>query len=59
MLADAFERMRQDAGEGAGNGGLLDQLVQTLLGEADMPPKEVNGVSDEFLAGMTTELSHV
>lgn len=52
MLADAFERMRQDAGEGAGNGDLLEQLVHTLLGEADMPPKEVKGVSDEFLAGM-------
>ncbi|MCJ1406255.1 hypothetical protein MMC19_000320 [Ptychographa xylographoides] len=52
MLADAFERMRQDAGDGADNGDLLENLVETLLGEADAPPKEVKGVSDEFLADL-------
>ena len=51
-LADAFERMRQDAGEGARNVDLLENLVEMLLGEAEMPPREVKGVSDEFLAGM-------
>ena len=34
----------------------LESLVQTLLSEADTPPKEVNGVSDEFLAGMSIYL---
>ena len=48
--------MRQDAGDGADNGDLLENLVETLLGEADAPPKEVKGVSDEFLAGMLNSL---
>ena len=63
-LADAFERMRQDQeggertghGQGQGGGGvgggmLLEEMVQQLLGEAEMPPKKVQGVSDEFMAG--------
>ena len=51
LLADAFERMAQDSGEGARNVELLEGLRETLLREAEMPPREVKGVSDEFLAG--------
>lgn len=54
-LAGAFERMRQDNGGGDGEngsyGGFLEQLIQELLEDADLPPREVKGVSDEFLAG--------
>lgn len=31
---------------------LLGRLVQELLASADDPPKEVEGVSDEYLAGL-------
>jgi len=51
LLADAFARMAQDSGEGAQNIELLEGLRETLLREAEMPPREVKGVSDEFLAG--------
>ncbi|MCJ1351038.1 MAG: hypothetical protein MMC33_001020 [Icmadophila ericetorum] len=47
-LADAFERMRQD--NDGGDSGLLESLVEILRGDAEMPPREVKGVSDEFLA---------
>ncbi|MCJ1416532.1 hypothetical protein MMC32_002870 [Xylographa parallela] len=63
MLAEGYERMRQDQDlNGAthlhgddheidsGHSRFLEALIQTLLSEADTPPKEVNGVSDEFLA---------
>jgi hypothetical protein len=38
------------AGEGTGEAGddLLSQMIQTLLREADTPPTEVEGVSEEF-----------
>ena len=48
-LADAFERMLQDNG-----GGLLEGLVDVLRADAEMPPREVKGVSDEFLAGKSS-----
>ena len=62
MLAEGYERMRQDQDPHAhiqsddqdshsGHSRFLEGLIQTLLNEADTPPKEVNGVSDEFLAG--------
>ncbi|PLB55524.1 hypothetical protein P170DRAFT_43161 [Aspergillus steynii IBT 23096] len=62
-LAEAFEVMRREgpgaaeSGEGAeagtetgtGTGGdLLTQMIQSLLSEAEMPPKEVEGASEEF-----------
>ena len=37
--------------EAEGGGALLEELVQSLMGDAEMPPKEVKGVGDEFLAG--------
>ena len=45
-LAGAFERMRQDGG-----GEALESLVEFLLQGAEAPPKEIKGVSDEYLSG--------
>lgn len=56
-LAEALEVMRREGGEGAvpvgaGEGeDLLTQMIQTLLRDADMPPREVEGVSEEFCDG--------
>ncbi|KAF7719663.1 Uncharacterized protein PECH_004162 [Penicillium ucsense] len=54
-LAEAFEVMRRDAsttaaqsGDGSNGDELLTQMIQTLLSEADTPPREVEGVSEEF-----------
>ncbi|KAF4259495.1 hypothetical protein CNMCM8714_001655 [Aspergillus fumigatus] len=39
----------REGGNGDGDGDdLLSQMIQTLLREADTPPKEVEGVSEEF-----------
>ncbi|KAI9818878.1 MAG: hypothetical protein M1827_007699 [Pycnora praestabilis] len=62
-LADAFEVMRNDGnraggvgegqrGEGEGGNELLEQLVATLMEGAERPPREVRGVSQEFLDGL-------
>jgi len=51
--------MAQDSGEGAPNVDLLEGLRETLLREAEMPPREVKGVSDEFLAGRLADLQQV
>lgn len=40
----------QGAG-GEGEGDVLTQMIQTLLRDADMPPREVEGVSEEFCDG--------
>lgn len=54
-LAEAFEVMRRegDGGQSGQNGenDLLTQMIQILLREADMPPREVEGVSEEFCDG--------
>ncbi|PKX95614.1 uncharacterized protein P174DRAFT_511338 [Aspergillus novofumigatus IBT 16806] len=57
-LAEALEVMRRESegggaaaaagGEGGDGDDLLSQMIQTLLREADTPPKEVEGVSEEF-----------
>ncbi|PYI11347.1 hypothetical protein BO78DRAFT_358920 [Aspergillus sclerotiicarbonarius CBS 121057] len=60
-LAEALEVMRRDGaappppsgdGEGIGNGSgdedLLAQMISSLLHTAEMPPREVEGVSEEF-----------
>lgn len=62
-LAEAFDFMRRehDIGGGGGSGGggdaaggeqhdsvLIDQMIEALLQGADMPPKEVEGVNEEF-----------
>ncbi|KAK3175163.1 hypothetical protein OEA41_002409 [Lepraria neglecta] len=44
-LGEAFQRMRMyRSGEGP-----LDDMVESLLADAEMPPKEVKGVSQGFL----------
>ncbi|KAJ5899452.1 hypothetical protein N7495_004196 [Penicillium taxi] len=54
-LAEALEVMRREAPEGTAtegttqdSEGLLTQMIQTLLSEADTPPRQVEGVSEEF-----------
>lgn len=44
-LAEGFERMRQyRSGEGP-----LDEMISSLIGDAERPPKEVHGVKQDFL----------
>ncbi|KAL9033128.1 MAG: hypothetical protein Q9214_007656 [Letrouitia sp. 1 TL-2023] len=43
-LADAFRVMRRDGG-----GTLLNQMIEILDADAEMPPKTVAGVSDAYL----------
>ncbi|KAL8736687.1 MAG: hypothetical protein Q9166_000053 [cf. Caloplaca sp. 2 TL-2023] len=47
-LSDAFRSMRQEGG-----GSLLDTLIESLEMDADSPPREVQGVNDTFLDGMS------
>ncbi|KAJ5173240.1 hypothetical protein N7492_005833 [Penicillium capsulatum] len=55
-LAEALEVMRRDAGNPQPQDGedpahsedLLTRMIQTLLSEADTPPREVEGVSEEY-----------
>ncbi|KAA8644320.1 hypothetical protein EYZ11_009933 [Aspergillus tanneri] len=59
-LAEALEVMRREApgaestaptttdNDDSENPDLLTQMIRTLLNEAEMPPKEVEGVSEEF-----------
>jgi hypothetical protein len=61
-LAEALEMMRRDAGaephthaqEDTDNGNtdhsndLLTTMIQSLLSQADTPPREVEGVNEEF-----------
>ncbi|KAF7586431.1 hypothetical protein BBP40_008920, partial [Aspergillus hancockii] len=54
-LAEAFEWMRREGSHptptaegGETDDSLLTQMIQSLLQEAEMPPKEVEGVSEEF-----------
>lgn len=60
-LAEAFDIMRREheiggrgEGEGQGQGrgeALIDQMIEALLREAETPPREVEGVSEEFCDG--------
>lgn len=62
-LAEALEVIRRDGregdqprpadggageGEGEGDGDLVTRMIQALLQEADTPPREVEGVTEEF-----------
>lgn len=49
LLANAFETMR---GGGNAHDELMDRLVESLMDSAERPPTEVEGVSDEFIAGL-------
>lgn len=61
-LAEALEMMRRDTDStteapeasdaGTDNGrDLLSTMIQSLLAQADTPPREVEGVSEEFCDG--------
>ncbi len=50
-LADAYNMMRQEGGS-----ELLEALMERLYETAETPPREVKGVSDEFLAGEWNKL---
>lgn len=58
-LAEAFDVMRRNLevgggqnGDGQGEGeGLLSEMITALLREAETPPREVEGVSEEFCDG--------
>lgn len=64
-LAEALEVMRRDGGnppaqdgeDNANSEDLLTRMIQTLLSEADTPPREVEGVSEEFCDGTHTSPS--
>jgi len=49
-LAEAFNIMRRD-NEGE-EGGLLDSMIDTLMDAAERPPREVEGVDDEYIDGL-------
>lgn len=61
-LAEAFEVMRRDAAnlaeqareDGEDAEDLLTRMIQTLLHDADMPPREVEGVTEEFCDSKTS-----
>ena len=40
--------------DGVGDAGVLGQMIRILLQEADSPPREVEGVSEEFCDGIVT-----
>ena len=48
MLADALGILSRELDNGS---DLLEQMRQQLMGEAEMPPKQVQGVGQEFLDG--------
>ena len=50
MLADALGILSRELDNGS---DLLQQMRQQLMGEAEMPPREVQGVGQEFLDGKT------
>lgn len=64
-LAEAFEAIRRDFARGNEESGqdgensddLLTQMIQNLLGSADTPPREVEGVSEEFCDRKTLSAS--
>ena len=48
MLADALGILSRELDNGS---ELLERMRQQLMGEAEMPPREVEGVGQEFLDG--------
>lgn len=48
MLADALGILSRELDNGS---DLLEQMRQQLMGDAEMPPREVQGVGQEFLDG--------
>lgn len=58
QLADAFDVMRRDRANepetDAERESAIDNMIQILLSEARSPPREVQGVSEEFCDGEST-----
>lgn len=57
-LADALEVMRRERGDdqsqegnAEGDESLLENMIHILLNQADAPPREVQGASQEFCDG--------
>lgn len=56
-LAEALEVMRQEGGDAAveqgseGHDSIINRMIETLLNDARAPPREVEGVSEEFCDG--------
>jgi hypothetical protein len=48
-LAEAFDLMRRD---NEGEGGLLDSMIDALIDAAERPPREVEGVDEEYITGL-------
>ncbi|KAL8797769.1 MAG: hypothetical protein Q9195_000121 [Heterodermia aff. obscurata] len=48
MLADALGILERELDNGS---NLLEQMRQQLMGDAETPPKEVEGVGQDFLDG--------
>lgn len=55
QLADAFDVMRRQSGRETENEDdrewVIDRMIQILHSEADRPPREVQGASEEFCDG--------
>jgi len=51
-LAEAFDVMRRmhesTGGDEDGHDSLIDQMIENLISQADSPPRELEGVSEEF-----------
>ena len=56
MLADALGILSRELDNGS---DLLEQMRQQLMGEAEMPPREVQGVGQEFLDGERVNLEGI
>ena len=48
MLADGLRQLEGRAGNPS---ELVQEMISVLMGEAEEPPRRVNGVSDSFMAG--------
>ena len=53
------EEEAEEEESGGGYAALLGGLVSQLLSEAEMPPREVRGVSEEWMAGRLLRCSRV
>lgn len=49
-----MRRMHETTGgDNDEDNSLIDQMIENLVSQADMPPREVEGVSEEFCDGMS------
>jgi hypothetical protein len=58
LLASAFDVMRDTASANSSGGSLtqhdelMDMLISSLLSDADTPPREVQGVGEQYLTDL-------